>query len=125
MQAHAEDQFRVAQVFIIGNTETPAYLIRILLPFREGETVSGADLRLAQSRLRQVGLWAMPRVTVLDSPDRREWKDVLVQIEERPWNWLLSAGYEIALYWLTGELSRLNHVGLQVRNRVVEWLRKP
>jgi hypothetical protein len=124
--AHAEGKFRVGQVFVVGNTETPAYLIGFLLPFRPGDTVSGGSLRLAQSRLRRLGLWARPTVMAFDSIDMAGWKDVVVQIEERPWNWLLFyVGHELALFRLTGDLECLNGAGLRIRDKIVDWLGEP
>jgi len=118
--AGAQGKFRVAQVLIVGNTETPDYLIRLHIPFRPGEAASGRQLRLAQSRLRRAGLWPAATVSVVDRGAMPGWGDIVVRIEEGPWNWLLSAGYELALFRLTGDLERLHYAALRIRDRIVE-----
>lgn len=120
VRAHAAGKFRAGQILIVGNTETPSYLVELLLPFGVGDTVSGEQIRLAQSRLRRASLWIDPTVHALDDPvEVRECKDVLIQFQERRWNWLLFAGYEFALGRFTGDLGRMNAAALRVRDKLV------
>ena len=120
----ADEKIPIDQLIIVGNTETPDYLIRYVLQFGPGNKVSRADLQPAQARLRGLGLWTNPTVSFLDSIGDDGKKDVLVSIQEKPWNWLLSACHEVALFRITGELNRLNYAGLRIRDKLLDGVGK-
>lgn len=119
--ARAEDEWPVSQVIIVGNSKTPASLIEFLLALTARQR--GFACRPPAGRGEAAGTGALDRAEghvpgcAPDIPGR---KVVLVGIRERPWNWLLFAGQELALYRLTGDLARLNHVGLRFRYRIID-----
>lgn len=118
------EKFPVEQIIIVGDTETPSYLIRYILGFGPGDKVSTAELRATQSRLSGLGLWTNPTVFFLEPIQNTGRKDVLVSIEERPWNWFLSVCYEAALFRITDKFEHLNCAGLRSRDKILEWIDK-
>jgi hypothetical protein len=111
--AYAEKRFKVGQVIIVGNTGTPDWAIRLLVPFQPGNIVSGVNLRRAESNLRRLGLFQIDQVkgicatvTVLEGEKDATHVDIPVWVKERTWNWLLFACWDLAAAKLTGDVER-------------------
>jgi hypothetical protein len=80
---------KVGEIKIVGNTTVDADIIRGQIPFYPGQTVTDADLRLAEKNLERTNLFRVepgkgirPTVEVLSS--KSEYKDVLITVEENP-----------------------------------------
>lgn len=120
-QAQESKRFRIGQIIIVGNEVTPDYLIRSPLMIYPGQLASMADLRRAETRLRR--LWyVLPqaRVTVLEMDANSEYRDILVQVQERIHNRLLMLGCEALRFRYTGDLDALDFVVRSLRS----WCQK-
>jgi hypothetical protein len=91
----SENPRRIANIYIEGNTDTPAGVIRNHLDLRSGQRFDPAALAQAEMRLRASGLfksnpWRGTGAVVIAVPNDfdSEFVDVLVRVEERPGNWL-------------------------------------
>jgi hypothetical protein len=125
--ADARVEYRIGQIFIIGNTETPQHILLDLLELYPGTKVSLADLRKAESRLCRWRVWGKVEITVLP-PDRAtsEFHDIRVDIEEQEWNWLLfGVGYDLLRYRLTGDRDYLVSGLQRLNDKIWEWVVGP
>lgn len=114
--AQAQLRFRVGQIIIVGNTETPDYLIRSQVTLYPGMQATMIDVRRAEARLRQLP-WFRPGATVTVLESEHEFHDVLVHVQESEWNWLLVPAYEVFRIRYAYDLVALE----DVVNRVREW----
>jgi hypothetical protein len=85
--------FKVGQIFIVGNDETADGVIRSVLPFCAGQLLLGEDLRAAERNLVRLGLFEIdaktgirPTVVPIDGIPGSQYKDILVQVKEKPTN---------------------------------------
>lgn len=120
--ARAQERFRVGQVIIVGNTETPERIIRAPLELYPGNLASRADVRQAEARLRQLPWFrAGATVRLLDPEGGREYLDILVHVQEREWNGLRMCAAEAIRFRCTGDLDALDYlqhkVGELIRGR--------
>jgi outer membrane protein assembly factor BamA len=95
---------------IVGNTATPDDVILSFFELRPGQIMRPRALREAEARLRESGLFHVnrwrgitPTVEILPNDFGNEYLDVLIRIEERPWNWVAFAVTELACAALEGE----------------------
>lgn len=89
--APADSPFKVGQIFVVGNEITPDQVIRNELNLYPGMPFSPEQLRTAENNLAKLGLFRIdpaaqiaPKVIVLDPDGVSEFKDILVQVEEKP-----------------------------------------
>lgn len=123
--ASARAEFRVGQIFVVGNEETPQDAILSFLSYKPGEKVSTAKLKRKAMTMRRSGLWSNVRITDLSYPDASMtgYHDVLIQIEERPWNWLLfGVGYRLVLFGSTGNDYHLEEAKKRIGEKFREWV---
>ena len=97
-----EDSRRVGNIYIEGNTDTPAGVILIHVDLRSGQSFDPAALAEAERRLRASGLfksnpWRGTGAIVRAVPNDfdSEFVNVLVRVEEGPGNWLLFGVMEV------------------------------
>ena len=81
---------RVGQIIDVGNSHTPMNVILRELAFAgicPGQILTYPDLRIAERNLTRLGIFKKPTVTVVDNPNHpnREFKDVLVTMQEKDW----------------------------------------
>lgn len=81
---------RVGEVIIIGNTRTPDWFIRRLLPFVPGEVVQYPLLRIAERDLARCGRFVVdadagirPTVAAIDDADGGPAMTITVTVQER------------------------------------------
>jgi hypothetical protein len=121
--ATAQEKIDVAQIYIIGNVYTPAWMILRQLPVRTGDMISSADLHRAEQSLRRFPFWGNPKVIALPSPNDSDHWDILVSIQDHEANfWIFNVGYEFVAFRLTGDFARLNYIGLRLRDRLRDAL---
>jgi outer membrane protein assembly complex protein YaeT len=80
---------RVGQVLIVGNTRTKQNVILRQLGFYPGQVLTYPELRQAERNLQRIGIFntspdgqTKPTVTIIDQNSAREYKDILVNVEE-------------------------------------------
>lgn len=79
----ARKDFRVGQIFIVGNTATRQDVILRQLPFHPGQILSVAALATGERNLASLKLFkGKPTITVLDPEGDVVYKDILVTVEE-------------------------------------------
>jgi hypothetical protein len=85
----------VGQIFIIGNETLPQNIVLELVPFFPGQRITSADLKVVERNLERLGLFVIdpakgvrPCVTILDPKGKVIFKDVLIEVQERPGAWL-------------------------------------
>lgn len=109
--AQGEDRpSRVARVIIEGNTATPDDVILSHFELRPGQIMNPKAVRAAEVRLRECGLFrvnrwrgAGPTVEIVPNDFGTEFLDILIRVEERPWNFLAFASVELIEAALSGE----------------------
>ncbi|HUI31011.1 MAG TPA: BamA/TamA family outer membrane protein [Candidatus Acidoferrales bacterium] len=77
--------FIVNRIIIEGNTLTKSYVILRELPFKEGDSVTAADLDFARERIYSTGLFT--RVLTQPEPVSKDHTDLLIYVEERWYVW--------------------------------------
>ncbi|HEY7313814.1 MAG TPA: POTRA domain-containing protein [Gemmataceae bacterium] len=85
---------RVGQIFIIGNTVTLDSVILKQLPLFSGEEFTFSDLRSAERNLARLNLFKAdpaPLVRIMDRENDSTYKDIRVDVAERPVNIFFSA----------------------------------
>ncbi len=80
---------RYGRIIIVGNTATPDRVIMHMVGLRPGQIMKVADLRTARARIEKSGLFKTdpkPRIELLSNEFDNRFRDVLIQIGERPVN---------------------------------------
>jgi hypothetical protein len=102
---------RVGHIFIIGNTWTRSTVIMRQIHFKPGDPFSLADLRVVERNLARLNLFVVdprgvhPTVKVLDPVDPDDdspYKDILIEVQEKPhndWLWAIAEPLEFAASW--------------------------
>lgn len=100
----------VGQIFIIGNHATRQSVILDQLHIYSGGQASREDLRRAEERLERLHIFQIdrskgirPTVEILDPDSRQPFKDILVTIEEKPFNvfvYKIERAIGNGLHWL-------------------------
>lgn len=96
----------VGQIFILGNTVTPDSIILEQLPLWSGGEFTLSDLRSAERNLARLNLFEAnpaPLVRILDREDDSKYKDIRVDVSERPFNvyfWAIVESLEFAANWM-------------------------
>jgi outer membrane protein insertion porin family len=80
---------RVGRIIIHGNTQTRDRIILRQLEMSPGQVLNYPQVKAAEGKLRKLGLFDEATVEVRPNDSGREFKDVVVEVQERPWNWLL------------------------------------
>jgi hypothetical protein len=87
--------YRVGQIFIVGGRVVPHAVIHGYLSLSPGDILSESNLRLAEVRLEQSGLFEVdaahglrPTVTALSPGSEGRVTDVRVEVQERSDTWL-------------------------------------
>lgn len=82
---------KVGQIHIVGNEVTKDRVIRRLLGLFPGQTLAYPELRIAEQNLTRSTLFEVnpelgirPTVSVVDSEQGNEFKDIIVQVKEAP-----------------------------------------
>ncbi|VTS05695.1 outer membrane protein assembly factor BamA [Tuwongella immobilis] len=82
---------RVGQIIITGNSVTRDNVIRRQIPLYPGQLLSFPNVQVAQNNLNRLGIFAGPQegaagptVTVTESEDGSPFRDVVVQVQEKP-----------------------------------------
>jgi hypothetical protein len=114
---------RIGQIFIVGNTATPEWVILRQLPLFPGGKLDAADLIMGERNLERLGLFRRPTVKILDPEKEQEYKDILVSIEEKPWNWLIFDALDLVEARLTLNLEGMSAAGVRFFEHVRERLR--
>jgi hypothetical protein len=97
---------RVGQIFIIGNTVTLDSIILKQLPLYSGEEFTLSDLRSAERNLARLNLFEAepaPLVRIMDREGDSEFKDIRVDVTERPFNiylWAIEESLEFTAIWM-------------------------
>ncbi len=80
---------KVGQIYVVGNERTKQNVILRQVPVYPGQTLSYPDLRVAERNLARLQLFetspdgaVRPTVTVLDPDSDKEFKDLMVQVQE-------------------------------------------
>jgi hypothetical protein len=82
--------FRVGQIFIVGNRETPQTTILESIPLWPGQEFNQNDLRLAEEKLAQMKVFKSdsekrigPRVEMIDRHEDPGFKDIRITVQEQ------------------------------------------
>lgn len=94
---------RVGRVIIVGNTDTPDWVILPRVALRPGQVLDYTQVAAARDRLRRSGLFSESSIEVVPNEFDRGFKDMLVRVEERPGNWLRFAALNTAVGLATHE----------------------
>jgi hypothetical protein len=103
-------QPRVGQIIVIGNYYTPQSVIFERLSFVVGQGLDEAALRSSEKALRKTGFWKSAVVQSRQNAflPEAQFLDVIVVIEEQPYNWLLfGVVYDLNEFRLTLDLEHL------------------
>jgi hypothetical protein len=83
---------RIGQVIIVGNDQTPDWVIRRELPFYPGQVLDVKQLRVAEENLLRSGRFLVepecgirPTVALIEE-EGSEYRDVLVSVQELPYD---------------------------------------
>jgi hypothetical protein len=104
---------RVGQIFIVGNQSLHQDVILQRVPLAPGGTFTPEDLRQAERNLADLNLFEVsaqgdptPTVAVLSEDPRGEYKDILINVREKPTarlQWRIRLGLRAAsAAWLHG-----------------------
>lgn len=120
--AQADPTFRVGRLVIEGNTATPDSVILDMVGLRPGQTATVGQVRKAEARLRESDLFRAnrwrgtgPTVRVLPDEIGSEFLDVLISVEERPWNFLAFGTWELMVAAVNGDLDRMDDAAGLIR----------
>jgi hypothetical protein len=114
---------RVGQIIIIGNEETPQTVVLERLSVFPGQRLDEAALRSSQNALRKTGFWKSARIECRPNPFMPDspFLDVVVTIEERPYNWLrFGVVYELNEFLLTFDPDHLHTAVVRLAYRAEE-----
>jgi outer membrane protein insertion porin family len=82
---------KVGQIFILGNTRTKQNVILRQVPLYPGQVLTYPALKIAEKNLARLGLFVddprtgvHPVVKVLDADGKSEFKDILIEVQEKP-----------------------------------------
>lgn len=110
--ALTQEKHFVGEVYIVGNTYTPDYVIRAQINLYPGQVLRYPEIRVAERNLSKLNWFLVdeqnkirPTVAVLDNDG--PFKDVMVKVHERPGNWARLAFWEVVLARNTMDYSRL------------------
>jgi hypothetical protein len=118
-----QDKFRVRDVQIGGNGDTPRAFLLALLPFEAGSEISTEDLKRVQRRMRNSVLWQRAHVFVLPATADNNPRDVVVLVDEQEWNWLVfGVGYKLVAFRLTGDLDHFRYAVHRANDEVRKWV---
>lgn len=98
---------RVGRVLIEGNTDTPTRVILRCLALRPGEVLDYTQLPASRDRLKKSGLFGDASIEVVPNEFGGVFKDILVRVEERPWNWALFAAVNAVVGFATLDFEML------------------
>jgi hypothetical protein len=89
--AGAEEPRQIGRVLVWGNVFTPDDAIHRFVRIQSGDTIREADLRAAEERLRaskffRTGPGRGPSVVVTPNEVDGRFFDLVIRIEEHPWN---------------------------------------
>jgi outer membrane protein assembly factor BamA len=120
--SQSKEPIKVGEIYIVGNSYTPDYLITSQLPFRPGETVSRVKVAHAARQLKRCVLWESAELTVLpEGKFQPGVDDVLIQIQETSWSKALFFAYELARYRLIGDLDSFAYVKRELHELFLAW----
>lgn len=114
---------RIGQIFIVGNTETPQWVIERQLPLYPGCKLQEENLRKAETNLERLGLFRKPTVTLVEGEKDAEYVDILVTVQEKRWNWLLFSSQDLVEARLTWDMEQATSALLRMKDRVGDILR--
>jgi hypothetical protein len=110
--SQAEEPPRIGHIKVQGNTDTPQGVIFAVAGFKEGAKVRAADLRAAEARLHATMLFqdkpgtdCGPCVVTVPNENKAGYVDVIILIEEQPWNCVLWGIVDIRLSIWTSDLD--------------------
>lgn len=80
---------KVGQVFIAGNSRTKQNVILRQVPLYPGQTLTYPDLRQSEKNLARLGIFesspdgqVKPTITIIDQDSARQYKDILITVQE-------------------------------------------
>jgi hypothetical protein len=108
----------VGEVTVMGNPFTPDYVIRrALQDLQPGQILRNSDVPSAEKKLNSLGLFR-PGATVRVLAGPGPFKDILVQVEEQPLNWLYFAAWDVLLFRNSWDVDYLYDFERQIRNGI-------
>ncbi|AMV27535.1 Outer membrane protein assembly factor BamA [Gemmata sp. SH-PL17] len=117
---------RVARIKVDGNVHTPDSVILnelYALGLYPGRLLNRAKLPIAQTRLKKLGLFEDVTVAVIDNEFDSEYKDILIQIQERSWVWLTFAVEDTTIAVLTLDVDLYRSTAYRVQKKL--WGQSP
>lgn len=125
-QKNAPD--RVGRVMVEGNCDTPDWAILWWLDQQPGQVLDRARVAAARASLNTLGELGLfdtdqpPTVEIQPNELDSSFRDIVISIRERPWNWAIFATYETAVGASLWDFDRLGSTAVRVRDKVVRWL---
>ncbi len=114
---------RVGRILVLGNSDTPDWMILWQLDLRPGQVLDYGKVEVARKRLTNLGLFdAAQPPSVEVSPNELDdtFKDIHICIKERPWNWLIFTAAETFFGVGTLDAYLLWSAALRVRQKYLE-----
>ncbi len=109
-------------MIIVGNDETPDYIIRDRVAIYPGQAISLANLRTAEGNLTRLKLFVVdekngirPTITLLEGPPGSEYQDLLIQVHEKPNNRYLYAATDGIIFLLSKNPYKLHEAVVRIR----------
>src|SRR5437868_3521628 len=91
----------LGRVVIVGNVYTPDWFVHELLGLKTGDPLTYPELRLAEMHLRECGRFLVdpqngirPTVQMLKENNPGPVVDIVITVQERPWNACWPAGFD-------------------------------
>ncbi len=124
--AAGQERHFVGEVFIVGNTSTPAHLFRARVDLYPGQVLSYPEVRIAERDLARLDWFVVdpkngirPTVQILECDGIV--KDILIKVHERPGNWARLAAWNVVLARSSMDVFRLVEAADLLQIGLEEW----